>query len=166
MYWLWRLPGKMLCDEEMEKHVCQKIWDSVKEHLWHRQVPTLLGEESRWNPANIPRLDPKANYSARNHATYDRFRHVKHGSCKEALAIARYTHQQALAAAVLLGEKIERFSCSLSHSHWCSGSHWCSSSCQWGSWTVGCQTKVLQVTSCHGDPAWRWPKSPSPSQSK
>ena len=77
MYQLQRLHGKMFCDEEMEKYICQEILDSVKEHLWCRWVPRWLGEEPQWNPAGIPRLDCQADYSIRNHATYDRFGDVK-----------------------------------------------------------------------------------------
>ena len=61
VYQLWRLLGKMLCDEEMEAHIHQDILDSVKECLWHSWLSALLGEEARWSPAGIPRLDPKPN---------------------------------------------------------------------------------------------------------
>ena len=82
----------MLCDEEMDAHIHQEILDSVKECLqckWHSALP---GEEPRWHPAGIPRLDPQAKFHARNYATYDRFMDVKQDSCEEALAIARNAH--------------------------------------------------------------------------
>ena len=43
VYQLQRLPGKMLCDKEMEACICQEILDSVKEFLWCKQLPALLG---------------------------------------------------------------------------------------------------------------------------
>ena len=76
----------MLCDEEMEVHIHQETLDSVKEHLWHKWFSALPGEELRWIPAGVPRLNPQANFQARNH---DRFMNVRQDSCKEALAIAR-----------------------------------------------------------------------------
>ena len=47
VYQLWRLLGKMLCDEETEACICQEMLDSVKEHLWCKWLPTLPGEEPR-----------------------------------------------------------------------------------------------------------------------
>ena len=53
------------------------------------------------------------------------------GSCEEAIAVVRDADQQVLAAMVLLEDKIERLSHSLSCGHWQlwshrhSGSHWC-----------------------------------------
>ena len=84
VYQLCRLPGTMPGDEEMEAHLCQEILDSIKECLQCKQVPALLGEEPSWHPVGIPRLDPQADSSARNYATYDRFRDMKWGSCEEA----------------------------------------------------------------------------------
>ena len=69
VYQLWRLPERMLCDEEMEACIHQEILDSVKECLQHKWLSTLLGEEQRQIPAGIPRVDPQAKFHARNHAT-------------------------------------------------------------------------------------------------
>ena len=93
VYQLWRLSGKMLCDEVMEADIHQEILDCVKEHLWHKQLSVLPGAELRWSPAEIPRLNPKAEFNARNCATYDRFMGIKQDSCKEALAMVRDAHQ-------------------------------------------------------------------------
>ena len=92
VYQLQRLPGNMLCNENMEACICQEILDSVKECLQCRQFSALLGEEPRQSPAGIPRLDPQAKFHTRNCTTYDRFMDVKQDSCKEALAIARDAH--------------------------------------------------------------------------
>ena len=59
VYQLWRSLWKMLCDGKMEKCIHQEILDSIKECLQQRQVPALLGEEPRWSPASIPRLNPQ-----------------------------------------------------------------------------------------------------------
>ena len=83
---------RMLCNEEIEAHIPQEILDSVKECLQHKQLSALPGEEPRWNPAGIPRLNPQANFQTRNHTTYDRFMAVRQDSCEEALAIARDAH--------------------------------------------------------------------------
>ena len=157
MYQLCRSPGKMLCGKETEECIYQELLDPFKEHLFHRQLPTLPGEELRWGPAVAPRPDPQADYSARNHATYDRLRDVNQGSCKEVLALARDAHWQALADIALLEDKIERLSQSLSCSHWCSRSCRHSGSCWQRSQTVSHETKSPQVMSCHGNPAQRWP---------
>ena len=89
VYQLQRLPGRMLCNKEMEACICQKILDSIKECLQHKWLSTLLGEEPRQSPAGIPRFDPQAKFHARNHATYDRFMDVRRDSCEEALAIGK-----------------------------------------------------------------------------
>ena len=73
VYQLRRLLGKMVCNDEMEAHICQEILDSVKECLQCKQLSTLLGEEPGQNPAGIPRLNPQAKFHTRNCATYDRF---------------------------------------------------------------------------------------------
>ena len=73
VYQLWRLPGKIYCDEEMEACIHQEVMDSIKEFLWHKWLSALPGAELRWSPANVSRLDPKAEFNTRNHATYDRF---------------------------------------------------------------------------------------------
>ena len=78
--------------------------------------------------ANTCRPNPKAEFAAMHCATYERFAATQWDSCKEALAIARHTHQCALVAATLLEEKIECMSCSLICQ--CSGSCWHSGSCQ------------------------------------
>ena len=92
VYQLRRLPGRMLCDKETEACICQEILDSVKEHLWHKWLSTLLGEELRWTPASIHRLNPQANFQARNHAIFDRFMNARQDSCDEALAVAGDAH--------------------------------------------------------------------------
>ena len=167
VYQLGSLLGKICCDEEMEVCICQEVMDSVKEYLWCKQLSTLPGVDLRWSPVDIPRLDPQAKFDARNCTTYDRFMGIKQDYCKEALAMARDAHWWALAATTLWEDKIERMSCSHSHSHWCSGSHrHLGSYWQRKSHTVDHQTKVPQVMSCHGDPAKRWAQSLSPSQSR
>ena len=157
MYQLWRLLGELPCDDETEEVLCQEILDSIKECLWCMGVPTLLGEGLSQYPAGTSWCNPQTNYSARIHATYDRFKNIKWDSCGEALAIVRDAHQQVLAATAPLEDKIERLSCFLSHGHWCSGScqcsgsHRCSGSCQWSSWTVSYQIQVPKAASCQGE---------------
>ena len=148
----------MPCDEKMEVHLHQEIIDSIKECLWNKWVPAQPEDELRQSPGSVPRLDPQAEFQARVCSTYDWFMDVKWGSCEEALAIAWDAHQQVLAAAALLEDKIKR----LSHS--CSGSCISSGSCQQRRpQNMGCETQVPQVTSCHGDSARRWAELPSPS---
>ena len=65
VYQLQRLPGKINCDEEMEAHIYQEILDSVKEHLWHKQLSAFLGKEPRQSPAGIPRLTSQAEFSTK-----------------------------------------------------------------------------------------------------
>ena len=162
VYQLRKLPGRMLCDEEMEAHIHQEILDSVKECLWCKQLSTQPAEELRQSPASIPRINPQAYFQARNCTTYNRFMDVRWDSCEEVLAIARDAHQRTLVAMALLEDKIERISCSLSHSHWYSGSHRCLGSCQWR----------RSQTADHQSPPggiipwgpWRWDQSPSLSQ--
>ena len=91
-------------------------------------------------------------------------------SCEEAFTVERDAHWWALMAAVLLEDKIERLSCSLSCSCQWSGSHWHSGSCRhsgshWQrSRTVGCQTKLPKVASHQRGTNWRLVKTPSPIQ--
>ena len=156
VYQLRKLLGRMLCDKEMEACIFQETVDSIKEFLWCKWLSTLLGEELRQSPACIPRLDPQANFQARNCTTYDRFMAVRWDSCEEALVVARDAHRWALVAAALLEDKIDRIGHSLSCSHWHSRSCRCLGSHQWRrSWTADCWTKFSKVTSCHGDPTRR-----------
>ena len=125
-------------------------------------LSALSGKEPRWSPAGVPRLNPQAEFNARNHNTYDRFMDIKWDSCEEVLAIARDAHHWVLGATALLEDKIERMSCSLSQSHQCSGSHRCSGSHQQRrSQTADHWTKVSQATSHHGDTAKRQTQSPA-----
>ena len=124
--WQASLPVPM----ETEACLCQDILDSIKECLWHKQIPAQTGEELGQSPVSIPRANPQADYGTRNCANYDRFGDMMQGSCAEALAVVRDTHWQALAAMVLLEDKIVRLSHSLGCGCQCSGScrhsgsHW------------------------------------------
>ena len=84
------------------------------------------------------------------------------GSCEEALAVARDAHWQALVAAALLEDKVERLSCSLSCSHQCSGSHRCSGSCRQRPQAGSHQNKAPQVDACKEESSRRSAQSPSP----
>ena len=159
---LWRASW----DEETEVHLYQDILDSIKECLWCRQPSTLPGAEPSHSLANVPRLDPQAEFNAQNHANVEWFMGIKWDSCEEALAVARDTHWQALTAATLLEEKIKRLSLSLSHG--CTGSCQCSrshnhSSSQRRSCTVECQARGPSATPCHGISTKRQAPSPHPS---
>ena len=116
----------------------------------------------------MPHQHPKANYSTQNHANYNQFKGTKWDSCEETLAVVRDTHWQALVAAALLEDRIERLCHFLSHGHQCSGSQWHSGShrhsgIHWQrSQTVGCQTKVPQLVSYQGETKRRQAQSPSP----
>ena len=58
VYQLWRLPGRIHCDEEMKAHICQEFMDSVKECLQHKCSSALLEAKPRQMPADVTRLDP------------------------------------------------------------------------------------------------------------
>ena len=47
VYQLRMLPGRILCDEEMEAHICQEILHLVKECLWCKWLSAQPGEELR-----------------------------------------------------------------------------------------------------------------------
>ena len=164
MYQLWRSPGELPCDEEMDDLLCHETLDSIKEHLWHKQDTTLPGEEFSWCPTSTPRL----TIAPRTMLTIDWFKDTMWGSCEEALAVARDANWQALVARALLEDKMDRVSHSLSHGCQCSGSHWhsgnhgCLGNYQWRSQTVGHQTRVPQVESHQGEPNRRKAQSPSP----
>ena len=170
VYQLWRSTGELPCDGEKEEILQQEILDSIKECLQCKWVPTPPGKEPSWCPADIPRLDPKAEYSAQNCNTYDWFKDIKWGPCEEALAMVRDAHQQAPVAIALLEDKKERLSCSLSCGCSHPGSCRCSGNCrhlgshQWISPTASCQTEVPQVVSHHEKPTRRQSQSPSPMQ--
>ena len=61
VYQLRRSPGKLPCDGEMEKHLCQEILDSIKECLWHKWVPHCQGRNQAGTPpvplSTTPRLN-------------------------------------------------------------------------------------------------------------
>ena len=103
------------CDEETGERICQDILDSVKECLWHRQVPAQLEEEPKWSPTNTSKMDAQAELQARTHATYDHYKNMLQDSCKKALAMVRDAHWQAPVAMALLEEIIEQLSHSVSH---------------------------------------------------
>ena len=46
VYLLQRSHGELPCDEKTEEFLHQEILDSIKEHLWCKWDPALLGEES------------------------------------------------------------------------------------------------------------------------
>ena len=92
VYQLWRLPGKIGCEEEMEAHICQKIMDSLNECLWCKQKPALQEAELRQSPANVPRLNPQAEFNAGNCTIYDRFMDIKQDFYEETLAKASDAH--------------------------------------------------------------------------
>ena len=83
----------MLYEKETEEHICQEILDSVKECPQHKWISTVPRVELRCSPSDIPRLDPKAEFQARSHATYNHFMDVRQDSCEEALTIVRDAHQ-------------------------------------------------------------------------
>ena len=143
VYHLWRLPGKICCDEEMEACICQEIMDSVKNSSGVSSLLHCWGKNWDRTQLTSPRLKPKGEFNTRNCATYDRFIGNKWDSCKEALAMARDAHWWALAAAALSEDKIERMSHSLSCSCLCSRSHRQSGSCQQRrSWNADHETKA------------------------
>ena len=107
VYQLWRPLGKICCSKETKECIHQDILDSIKECLWSRWPFMLLEAEQRQSLVGAPIPSPQAEFMARTHATYDRFMGIRQESCKEALAMARDTHWWALAATVLLEEKIE-----------------------------------------------------------
>ena len=134
VYQLQRAPNKSPWDVEAEEKICQKILNSVKECLQHMSDHAQPEEKQRQSSVSTSRPDPQAEYQDREHATYDHYKNLKEGSCKEALAIVWDAHQWVLVAVALLGEKIERLRCSVSHCHQCSKSYKHSGSHHWRSW--------------------------------
>ena len=122
------------CDGCQEKWYVMRRWRCIfTRRSWtlSKNTSGVSGFPHCWgSPHDVPRLDPQAKFQARNHTTYDRFRDMNQNSHEEALAVARDAHQWASVAAGLLEDKIERMSCSLSHSCQCSRSWRCSCSCQ------------------------------------
>ena len=123
VYQLKRAPGMNPCNVEMAENICQEILDSIKEQLCCRWDHARPKEEPGQISTSTSRPDPLSEFQQMVCATYNHFRDLKEGSCKQALAVAWDAHRQALAAAALLKDKIERLSHSISHSHWWTGSH-------------------------------------------
>ena len=117
-----RVPRAEPCDAEMAQNIYQEIIDSIKECLYHRWDCTQLMEEPGWRSTGTSRLDPMSKFQQKNCAAYDHFRDIKEGSCEESLAVAQDAHRQALVAAALLKDKIERVGNSISHGQRQSGS--------------------------------------------
>ena len=88
------------------------------------------------------------------------------GSCEEAFMVTMDAHQWALVAVVLLEDKIERLSHSLSHSHQHSGSCRHSGSHQWRSWAGSHQNKLPRVEAHQEESSRRWVQFPSLVQSR
>ena len=89
VYQLWRLPGRSACDKETGERICWEIQDSIKECLWHGQVPTQPEEELKQSPTSTSKTDAQAEFHSRAHATYNHFKNMWQDSFKEALAVAR-----------------------------------------------------------------------------
>ena len=155
VYKLQKLPGRSPHDEETEERIHQEILDSIKEHLWHRWVPTQVEEELKQSPTSTSKTDTHAEFQARTHATYNHYKNMWQDSCKKALAVARDAHWWALAAMIILEEIIEW----LSHSVSC---RW-SGSCRHRSWSAGHPLQAPWTEPCYGGPV-RWAKLPSPAR--
>ena len=172
-----RAPRTITGDPKVVKGVHQEILDSFKEHLQHRQGPTLLEEPERGS-AGMQRLNPQSNFQWRTQAFYDHFWSRQQESWEKALRrVARDAHHQVLVATTLLEAHIERLSCSITCGWSCSrgrsgsqgqlGSHQHSHSrrCMRSHrkhLPVSQQEQIPSVVSCTGDAAKRWTPSPSP----
>ena len=173
MYQLKRAPSVNPCDVEMAEGVHQEILNSVKECLLHRWEFTWLEEEPGWGSASTSRPDPQSEFQQRVCATYNHFRDLKEGSCKEALAVAWDTHRWELVAMALLEVKMERLSCSISHSCRSSGSCQWLGSCRWSGSCWWRRSKAVDrysgntlASSCHGEHISWTAQSPSPLHSR
>ena len=82
VYQLKRAPAVEPCDTEMAKNICEEILDSVKECLCCRWDHTQLMEEPGWKIHPAPLGWTLVQNPAKDHATYDPFRHIKEGSCE------------------------------------------------------------------------------------
>ena len=164
MYQLKRASRAEPCNTEMAENICQEIFNSVKECLWHRWGPTQPEEEPEWGSPSASRLDPQSEFWQRISATYKHFRDLKEGSCEKALAVASDSHRWVLVAMAFLKGKIERLSHSINCTHWWSGSHWCSHnhwhSCNWQSCSAG---HYKHSPSHEGDPVKQCAQSSSPT---
>ena len=94
IYQLQWLPRRSYCKEGTEKCIHQEVLDSIKECLWCKQPSALPEVEQKWRPANAHRPDPQAEFTAMHCATYEQFAAMQKASCKEALPLTRYAHQQ------------------------------------------------------------------------
>ena len=101
VYQLQRLPDPPLCVPEWVKELACKILTSLEECLWWR-----WGGGQEWCPTRASTSDHPAKAPQRTQQRDD-------DSCGQALAKAREAHWQALAAAHLLEERIERLSWSV-----------------------------------------------------
>ena len=64
----------------------KKFWTPIKECLWHRQDHAQPEEKLRQSPASTSRPGPQAEYQDTLCTTYDHYKDLKGGLCKEALA--------------------------------------------------------------------------------
>ena len=92
VYQLWRVPSKSPCEAEVEEKSHQEILDSLKECLQHRWDCAQLEEEQKQSSTSASRPAPQAEYWNRMCTTYDHYKDVKEGLCKEALAIMWDAH--------------------------------------------------------------------------
>ena len=151
-------PAKALVMQRQSRISTKKFWTR------HRQDHTQLEERLRQSPTSTSRPESWAKFQHRICATYDHFKDVKEGSCKEALAIEQDTHLWVLAAMALLEDKIRRLSHSLSCGCWHSRSHSCLGSHHQRSQAGSHQDRAPQVEACQGESSKRWAQSPSPRQ--
>ena len=77
VYQLWRLQGRICCDERTEECICQDILDSIKECLWCKQLSMLPEAEQIQSSAGTPSPSPHTKFIPMNHANYERFTAIK-----------------------------------------------------------------------------------------
>ena len=157
-------PTRTLVVQRWRRGSAKKSWT----HLWNASGVGGIMPSQRRNqgraPLAPPGQTPRQNIRDRMHGTYDHYKDIKEGSCKEALAIMWDTHWWALVATALLDEKIERPHHSLSHSYQCSRRCKHSGSYCQRSWAGSCQDRAPQEEACQGGSSKRWAQSPSPRQ--
>ena len=173
VYQLKRAPSMNLCNVDMMENIHQEILNSIKECLWHRWECAQPEEDPGQRSASASRLDHQYEFQQRVHATCNHFRDLKEGSCEQTLAVAWDTHSWVLVAVVLLEDKIEKLSHSISHGHWRlrshrqlrsqrqSCSHW-----QRRSRAADQSSRGSPAPSCHGEHISRRAQSPSLSHSR
>ena len=151
------------CWEKCTMMERQRSISARKSRILSRNASGILGfHTARGGIESMSHQHPQSDYNTWNCTNYYWLKDMMQGCHEEALAVARDTHQQALAAAALLGRQDREVKSSLSCGCLCSGNHRCLGSHWYRSQTGSHQTKVPQVASYQGELTRRWAMSLQP----